>query len=213
MRAGRMTWSVLLVVGALAVMAAAAAQAETDDGAPKLVERPYTAILEIFMLGVEYAGEVPFEGEPRDFDGLCSVPADLVWRTRMAGIDSVFGHFEGTGHLCAQVEWGVDASGAPAMVGMGYSDLAGTYALPDGSSIGIQLIATSEAYDEDTGHLTSGVVVIPWRPGTGRYEGATLFGVMNCRWASAEALMAGIEPELCAMHGTIRYDPFAGSGD
>lgn len=213
MRAGRTMWSALLVVGAWAVMAPAAAQAEPGGGAPRLIERPYTAVMEIFMLGVEYAGDVPFAGEPRDFDGLCSVPADLVWRNRIVGLDSVFGHFEGTGHLCAQVEWGVDASGARAMVGMGYSDLAGTFSLPDGSSLGIQLIATSEAVDEDTGHLTSGVVVIPWRPGTGRYGGATLFGVMNCRWASAEDLMAGIEPELCAMHGTIRYDPSAPSGD
>lgn len=211
MRARRMTWSVLVVVGVLALAATAAAQA--GDGAGKLIERPYMAVLEIFMVGAEYAGEVPFAGETSDFDGLCSVPSDLVWRNRLVGLDNVFGHFEGTGYSCVQVEWGVDASGASAMVGMDYSDMVGHFTLPDGSAIGVELIVTSEAFDVDTGQLTSAVVLIPWEEGTGRFEGATLYGVMNCRWYSPEALMAGTEPELCATHGTIRYDPLVRAGE
>jgi hypothetical protein len=213
MRTGRMWWGVLVAVVALFVAAMAAAQAEPADGAGKLIERPYTAVLEIFMVGAEYAGEVPFSGETSDFDGLCSVPSDLVWRNRLVGLDSVFGHFEGTGSICGQVEWGVDANGAPAMVGMGWSDLVGYFRLSDGSAIEVELIVLDEAFDMETGQLTSATALAPSGGGTGRLESAKLYGVMNCRWFSPEALMAGVEPELCAIHGTIRYDPHAVAGE
>jgi hypothetical protein len=213
MRAGRMCWAPSVAIVALLVAALAAAQAEPGDGAAKLIERPYTAVLEIFMVGAEYAGEVPYSGETSDFDGLCSVPSNLVWRNRIVGLDSVFGHFEGEGSLCVQVEWGADADGAPAMVGMGWSDMVGYFGLPDGSAIDVELIVLDEAFDMDTGQLTSATAVVPSGGGTGRFESAKLYGVMNCRWFSPEALMAGVEPELCAIHGTIRYDPHAVAGE
>lgn len=214
MRTGRIEWTRVAIVAVLALAATALAQAEPADGVGRLIERPYTAVLEIFVEGgTRYAGEVPFSGEPSDFDGLCSVPSDLVWRNRIVGLDSVFGHFEGAGSVCVQVEWGVDADGAPAMVGMGWSDLVGYFRLPDGSAIDFELIVLDEAFDSDTGQLTSATAVVPSGGGTGRFESAMLYGVMNRRWFSPEALMAGVEPELCAIHGTIRYDPSAGAGE
>ena len=212
MRAWRMVCIVLVVVAALLVLAMAAAQAEPGDGVGGLIERPYTAVFEIFMVGAEFAAEVPFSGETSDFDGLCSEPVDVVWRSRFDGIDSVFGRFTGTGITCMKAERGVDADGAPAMTGMRITDMKGPFALADGSAIDTYLIDMGQSFDAETGQITAGVFWATSGGGTGRFEGATFHSVVNCRWTSPEALMAGVEPELCALHGTIRYDPLAGQG-
>jgi hypothetical protein len=212
MRTGRMVWTVLVLIGALAVTVTVAAQAEPGAGVGRLIERPYTAVIEVFMLGSEFAAEVPFSGATSDFDGACSAPVDAVWRFRWAGLDSVFGHVDGTLTVCLAAEWGTDADGAPTMTGVRYVDFGGPFTLQDGSSIDAEMTVRWEGFDEETGQLVSAVSWATSGEGTGRYEGATLYGSTNCRWVSPEALIAGVEPELCVLHGHILYDPFAGAG-
>jgi len=212
MRSVRVAWIALVLVAALLAAAMVAAQAEAGDGVGRLIERPYTAVFEVFMEGSEFAAEVPFSGETSDFDGLCSEPVDVVWHFRWGGLDSVFGHFTGTLLLCVKAEWGVDADGAPTMTGVRYTDFKGPFSLPDGSTIDSEMTLEWEGFDEETGQLTSAVSWTTSGGGTGRFAGATLFGSTHCRWVSPEALMAGVEPELCVVHGMIRYDPFVGQG-
>jgi hypothetical protein len=121
------------------------AQAEPADGAVRLIERPYTAVIEVFMVGAEFAAEVPFSGRRATSTGSARSRSDLVWRNRMVGLDSVFGRIQGTLSLCVQVEWGVDADGAPAMTGMRYTDFIGTFDLPDGSTIDVEMAFQWEA--------------------------------------------------------------------
>jgi hypothetical protein len=213
MRAWRMTWKALVFVAALAAVATAVAQDEPAAEAVRLVERPYTGVIEVFMEGSEFAAEPPFSGETSDFDGLCSEPVDVVWRFRMVGLDSIFGRMQGTLSLCVRAEWGVDADGAPAMTGMHYTDFIGTFDLPDGSTTDLTMAFQWEGFDTDTGQLVSATSWATAGDGSGRFAGAALYGTTHCRWYDPEALMAGVEPELCVMQGMIRYDPFAGMGE
>jgi len=213
MRAWRMAWVTALVLAVLVVATTVAAEAESEQGGGRLIERPYTAVLEIFILGPEFAGEVPFSGETSDFGGACSEPVDMVYRSRVEGIDSVFGRFAGEGATCIKAEWGVDASGAAVMTGTRITDMKGPFVLADGSSIVTELIFQGEGFDAETGQITAGVLWIASGGGTGRWMGATFFTTATCRWVSREALSAGIEPERCVLHGTIRYDPFAVAGE
>jgi len=207
-----MAWVVLVVVVTLAVAATVAAQGE-DEAGGRLIERPYTAVIEVFMQGAEFAAEPPFSGDTSDFDGLCSEPVDVVWRFRWGGLDSVFGHVDGELTLCVKVEWGVDADGAPTMTGMRYTDFFGPFYLSDGSTIGAEMTFEWDGFDEETGQLRSLVSWSTMGEGTGRYAGAAMVGTTHCRWYDPEALMAGVEPELCVMQGMIHYDPFAGTGE
>lgn len=211
MRAWRMAWVVLVILATLVVAATVGAQAE--DEAVKLVERPYTAVMEVFIVEVEFASEPPFSGDPSDFDGLCSEPADLVYHSRFGGLDSIFGHFSGTGSLCVKAEWGVDANGAPTMTGMRYMDMVSRNLLPDGSAIEQVSTVQWEGFDEETGQLLSTFSWTTPGEGTGRYAGSSSFGTVYCRWHDPEAVGEGREPELCTMQGLIYYDPFAGMGE
>ncbi|MBW6456009.1 MAG: hypothetical protein K0A98_08975 [Trueperaceae bacterium] len=211
MRGWRMAWSSLVVLATLAVATTAAARAEDEAG--RLIERPYTAVLEIYMLGSEFASEAPFAGETSDFGGACSEPVDMVFRSRLEGIDSVFGRFTGEGVTCIKAEWGVDANGAAVMTGTRMTDMTVPLVSADGSPVGTALIFQGEGFDAETGQITAGVSLVSTGGGAGRFEGATLFGAMTCRWVSREALAAGVEPEICVLHGTIRYDPVAVAGE
>ena len=213
MRSGRIAWVVLAMVAAWFAAATAAAQTEGDHGAGRLIERPYTAVLEMFMEGFEAAGEVPFAGERSDFDGLCSEPVDAVWRFRWSGLDSVFGRSTGPVVVCVQAEWGVDADGAPTMTGMRYTDFGGTFVLPDGSTIDVEMTFAWDGFDEEAGQHTSLVSWTTPEGGTGRYAGASMVGTSHCRWTDPDALVAGVEPELCVLQGLIRFDPLAGVGE
>ncbi|MFU8887590.1 MAG: hypothetical protein ACNA8N_03175 [Trueperaceae bacterium] len=206
-----MAWVVLVTLATLVVATAVAAQAE--DGAGRLIERPYTAVIEVFMEGAEFASEVPFSGETSDFDGLCTQSVDVVWRFRTVGLDNVFGRIQGALSLCVRAEWGADADGAPTMTGMHYTDFIGTFDLPDGSTTALAMAFQWEGFDTDTGQLVSATSWATSGDGSGRFAGAALFGTTHCRWYDPEALMAGVEPELCVMQGMIRYDPFAGMGE
>ena len=210
MRSGRMVWIVLVVVAALAVAATAAAQAE----AGRLIERPWTYVLEIFLEGgTQYAAEVPFSGETSDFGGLCSEPVDLMWRFVSEGLDSIFGHLTGTTIVCVSAEWGVDAQGAPTMTGMRFTDWGGPISLPDGSTIDAEYTLAWVGFDADTGHETSAFSIATSGGGTGRFAGATLFGTVHCQRANPAAIEAGVEPQLCVMQGMIHYVPLAGAGE
>ena len=215
MRSGQITWIALVLVAAVlaAATGAAQAEAETGDVGAKLIDRPYTSVFEVFMEEPEFAAEVPFSGETSDFDGLCSEPVDVVWRFRWGGLDSVFGHFTGTLLLCVEVEWGVDADDAPTMTGMRYTDFRGTFSLPDGSTINSEMVLRWDGFDAETGQLTSATAWATSGGGTGRLAGAALHGSGHCRRVSPEAVEAGDEPQLCVLHGMIRYDPFAGAGE
>lgn len=212
MRSGRMACITVVLVAALLAVATAAAQAEPGDGVGRLIDRPYTAVFEVFMEESEFAAEVPFSGETSDFDGVCSEPVDVVWRFRWGGLDSVFGHFTGTLFLCVKAEWGVDADGAPAMTGVRYTDFSGTFSLPDGSTIDSELALRWDGFDAETGQLTSATAWTTSGGGTGRLAGAALHGSGHCRRVSPEEVEAGDEPQLCVLHGMIRYDPSAGVG-
>lgn len=213
MRAWRWTWIALAFVAAMLAAATVAAQAESGDAVGKLVERPYTAVMEVFMEGSEFAADPPFSGETSDFDGLCSEPVDVLWRFRWGGLDNVFGPFSGTLLVCVKAEWGVDADGAPTMTGLGYTDFKGPLVLPDGSIIDADMTLRWDGFDEETGELTSFVSWVTSGEGTGRYAGATIVGTSHCRWANPEAIEAGVEPQLCVLHGMVRYDPFAVAGE
>lgn len=212
----RITWIAPGLVAALLAAATVAAQAqaeeETVDAGAKLIDRPYTAVFEVFMEESEFAAEVPFSGETSDFDGLCSEPVDVVWRFRWGGLDSVFGQFTGTLFLCVKAEWGVDADGAPAMTGVRYTDFSGTFSLPDGSTIDSELTLRWDGFDAETGQLTSATAWTTSGGGTGRLAGAALHGSGHCRRVRPEEVEAGDEPQLCVLHGMIRYDPLAGAG-
>ena len=211
MRAWRMAGASLVILATLALATTGAAQ--TDEAAGRLVERPYTAVIEAFMEGAEFAAEVPFSGDTSDFGGLCSESVDVVWRFRLVGLDNIFGRIHGTLSLCVLAEWGTNADGAPTMTGMRYTDFIGTLDLPDGSTIDMTNAFQWEGFDTDTGQLVSTTSWATSGDGSGRFAGAALFGTTHCRWYDPEALMAGIEPELCVMQGMIRYDPFAGRGE
>jgi hypothetical protein len=206
-----MAWFAPVILATLALATTVAAQA--DEAAGRLVERPYTAVIETFIEGAEFAAEVPFSGDTSDFGGLCSESVDVAWRFRWAGLDGVFGHIDGTLTVCVKAEWGVDADGDPMMTGMRYTDFYGPFRLLDGSSIDAEMTFQWDGFDEETGQLRSFISWVTTSEGTGRYAGAALFGTTHCRWHDPEALMAGVEPELCVMHGMIHYDPFAGMGE
>jgi hypothetical protein len=209
-----MAWIVLLGVVGAAMATFAMAQAESAEGeAARLIERPYTAVVEVFMEGAEFAAEPPFSGDTSDFEGLCSEPVDVVWRFRWGGLDSLFGQSNGTLALCVKADWGVDANGAPTMTGTHYTDFVGRFLLPDGSAIDAEMTFQWEGFDEATGQLVSTPSWATTGEGTGRYAGAAMFGTNHCRWTDPEALMAGLEPELCTLQGMIHYDPLAGRGE
>lgn len=212
MRARWMIWSVLVLIGAMALAATAASQAEPGGAAGRLIERPYTAVGEIMEDGTDWAGEVPFSGATSDFGGRCSVPSDWVFHMRLGGLDSVFGAVTGTASHCAQVAWGVDAEGVPMPMGIAFTD--GVFALgwSDGSSLGGSIIDLGMGFDAETGLITLSNFQSSAGEGTGRLAGATLFYVADCRYGSDAGVIAGTESVLCSMHGTIRYDPLAGVG-
>ena len=213
MRAGKRAWTHLVMVVALALAATALAQAEPADGVGRLIERPYTAVVEIWEDGTDWGGEVPFSGETSVFEGRCSVPSDWVFHMRWEGLDSVFGHFTGRASHCAQVAWGVDAQGAPTMMGIEFTDGTFLVTWADGSTLGGNAIDLGMGFDAEAGLITYGNVQYSVGEGTGRLAGATLFHMGSCRYGSDAAVMAGIESFLCTSHGTIRYDPFASAGE
>jgi hypothetical protein len=208
-----MAWIVLAVVVAAAVATVAVAQKESGEGGGRPIERPFTAVMEVFIVSVEFASEPPFSGDPSDFDGLCSEPADLVYHSRFGGLDSIFGHFNGTGSLCVRAEWGVDANGAPTMTGMRYLDMVSRNLLPDGSAIEQVSNVQWDGFDEETGQLLSTFSWTTSGGGTGRYAGSSSFCTVSCRWHDPEAVGEGREPELCTMQGLFYDDPFAGMGE
>ena len=213
MRTGRMWWAMPVVVAAMALAASAAAQAEPADGTGRLIERSYTAVLEGREDGTDWAGEVPFSGETSVFDGRCSVPSDWVFHMRWEGLDSVFGHFTVTSSHCAQVAWGVDAQGAPTMMGINFTDFDGLTTWADGSTLGGSGLHLSMGFDAEAGLITTNNVQYSVGEGTGRLAGATLFFLGSCRYRSDAAVIAGIESFFCTSQGTIHYDPFAGAGE
>jgi hypothetical protein len=145
------------------------------------------AVIEAFMVGSEFAAEVPFSGETSDFEGLCSEPVDVVWHFRWGGLDSVFGHVNGTLTVCVQAEWGIDAAGAPAMTGVRYTDFYGPLTLLDGSTIDAEMTFQWDGFDAETGQLRSFVSWVTSGEGNGRFAGATMFGTTHCRWYDPEA--------------------------
>jgi hypothetical protein len=154
MRTVRMSLILLALVGALAWSVTAAAQAENSNGVGRLIERPYTAAVEIREDGTDWAGEVPFSGETSDFEGRCSVPSDWVFHMRWEGLDSVFGRVTGTGSHCAQIAWGVDAEGAPALMGTEFTDGEFLVTWADGSTLGGHTIDMGVGFDAETGLIT-----------------------------------------------------------
>ena len=203
---------VSLIIGLLLASSVfVAAQTEPDTSTLRLIERPYTAVIEVFVVSSEFAAEVPFSGDTSDFDGLCSEPVDLVRRHRWEGLDSVFGHFSGTLFVCVQAEWGVDAEDAPLMTGMRFTDFRGQFSLPDGSTIDHEMTTVWADFDVETGQLTQAISWVTSGGGTGKFEGAALLGTTYCRWYDDEAVMAGVEPRLCVLNSIIRYNPHAGT--
>ena len=214
MRSGQITWIALVLVAALLVAATGAAQAEAETGdvGAKLIDRPYTVIVEVREDGTDWAGEVPFSGETSDFGGRCTVASDWVFHMRWEGLDNVFGRLTGTGSHCAQLAWGVDAEGAPSVLGIAFTDGVFVTTWADGSTLGGNTIDMGMGFDAETGLITYGNVQYSAGEGTGLLAGATVFHVSSCRYGSDEAVIAGVESILCTSHGTIRYDPFAGAG-
>lgn len=207
MRAWRMVWVVLVILATLAVASTVAAQAEDEAGG--LVERPWTTVFEVFVEGgTRYAGEAR-----SDFDGACSEPVDLMWVFRLEGLDSIFGRVAGTWTTCVQIEWGVDADGAPTMTGMRYTDWGGPFSLPDGSTIDAESTYAWVGFDADGGYPTSTFSIASSGGGTGRFAGAELFGTVYCRREDPDAIEAGLEPQLCVTQGMAHYDPLAGRGE
>ena len=96
---------------------------------------------------------------------------------------------------------------------MRFTDWAGPLSLPDGSTIDAEYTFGWVGFDPDAGHPTSAFRIAISGGGTGRFAGAALFGTVHCRRENPEAIEAGVEPQLCVMHGMIHYDPFAGMGE
>ena len=138
-------------------------------------------VVEIREDGTDWAGEAPFSGATSDFGGRCSVPSDWVFHMRWEGLDSVFGHFTGTGSHGAQITWGVDAAGAPTVMGIVFTDGVFLATLADGSTLGGKTMAMSMGFDAETGLITYANFQYSVGEGTGRLAGATLFHVANRR--------------------------------
>ena len=212
MRARRMAWIVVAVCATLTAVATVLAQAESGQGPTQLVERPFTYVFEYWVTGIDWAGEVPFSGAKSEFGGRCSVPSDWVIRGRVEGTASIGGPVVGTAEHCAQVTWGVDADGAPSMLGLSYSDAENAFIWPDGSSLSGTMIDMGSGFDAETGE-TTGAMVTMFTSGTGRFEGASAYALHSARIRDVEANMAGMEPAMMVGQGAIRYDPHAAAGE
>jgi hypothetical protein len=97
------------------------------------------------------------------------VPSDSVYRARTEGDDDIVGPVTGHNEHCTQVVSGVDAEGAPAIMGMTCSDPIGVMIWPDGSSLSGTWIDMEPGFDAETGEMTIHSVTM-FTEGTGKHR-------------------------------------------
>ncbi|MFO7692436.1 MAG: hypothetical protein R6V57_05060 [Vicinamibacterales bacterium] len=131
------------------------------------------------------------------------MPSDYVISASFTGTATHAGAITGTGSHCSQIIW---TTQGPA--GATYTDGQAEATAADGSTLALTYGNGTTGVDPETGELWF-QDAFAFAGGTGRFVGATGGGQEGGRFASFDAILAGV-PVAMWMTGTITFQPGRG---